>query len=136
MFENNDLILIVTYIATGWPKKMPHFIWKKLEAFRIQKLLICKVSKFDGRFLGHPVAIYVTIRIRSLFSNILNHLKQLLWESLSSFSEIPIFPKKIPLLGTKKLSTLYLETTHLFGIKLWLQEVLMGAEVSSLTGSA
>ena len=89
-----------------------------------------------GIFLGHPVAIYVTIRIRSLFSNILNQLKQLLWESLSSFSEIPIFPKKIPLLGTKKLSTLYLETTHLFGPKLWLQEVPMGAEVSSLTGSA
>ena len=103
MFENNDLILIVTYIATGWPKKMPHFIWKKLEAFRIQKLLICKVSKFDGRFLGHPVAIYVTIRIRSLFSNILNHLKQLLWESLSSFSEIPIFPKKNPTLGNQKV---------------------------------
>ena len=53
--------------------------------------------------------------------------------SLSSFSEIPIFPKKILLLGTKKLSTLYLETTHLFGLKLWLQEVPMGAEVSSLT---
>ena len=43
--------------------------------------------------------------------------------SLSSFSEFPIFPKKILLLGTKKLSTLYLETTHLFGLKLWLQEV-------------
>ena len=36
----------------------------------------------------------------------------------------------------KKLGTSYSETTHLFGLKLWLQEVPMGAEVSSLTGSA
>ena len=103
MFENNDLILIVTYIATGWPKKRP----SNFDTLQISSFWIRNASSFFhikwGIFLGHPVAIYVTIRIRSLFSNILNHLKQLLWESLSSFSEIPIFPKKNPTLGNQKV---------------------------------
>ena len=103
MFENNDLILIVTYIATGWPKKRP----SNFDTLQISSFWIRNASSFFhikwGIFLGHPVAIYVTIRIRSLFSNILNQLKQLLWESLSSyssFSEIPIFP------STEKVSFL------------------------------
>ena len=91
---------------TAWSTH-EYSLLSNFDTLQISSFWIRSASSFFhikwGIFLGHPVAIYVTIRIRSLFSNILNQLKQLLWESLSSyssFSEIPIFP------STEKVSFL------------------------------